>query len=448
MTPLRRMFRWVNLEGLAFAAAALSALVLIWALLSPSVGRFILALAGLSFVVCVVALTRTILNPESARASQTDVVLRMASLSLEYLKEGLTYETAHNICELLLPNTSAIAVAITDRQTIMGYVGYLEEDNPPGSAIRTQATHEVIADGEMRVIYQREEIGFPGGSNAISAAIIVPLKVANKVVGTLKFYYRRSSLISETRKSLAHGFGQLISTQLAAIEMETQRKMATQMELRMLQSQINPHFLFNTINTISALIRTDPIKARTLLREFAVFYRRTLENSTDQIPLLREIEQTMRYFSFEVARFGDERLELYVAVPEELEDVMVPPFIIQPMVENAVKHGLPSEGKLKVTVFAHSEDGMVTLEISDDGKGMDEEHLANLMSPQSETGLGIAVKNVHDRLKGFYGETASMEAESKIGEGTTIFLRFPAVRAVKETTDEELEGSSQQPSLP
>ena len=91
--------------------------------------------------------------------------------------------------------------------------------------------------------------------------------------------------------------------------LEEQTKLATSMELKMLQSQINPHFLFNTINTIASFIRTDPNKARTLLREFAVFYRRTLEDAADLILLDREIEQTQRYFTFEVARFGEDRLE-------------------------------------------------------------------------------------------------------------------------------------------
>lgn len=99
---------------------------------------------------------------------------------------------------------------------------------------------------------------------------------------------------------------------MAAVEMETQRKLATSMELKMLQTQINPHFLFNTINTIASFIRTDPMKARTLLREFAVFYRRTLEDSTERISLARELDQVQRYFNFELARFGDARLAFEV----------------------------------------------------------------------------------------------------------------------------------------
>ena len=104
-----------------------------------------------------------------------------------------------------------------------------------------------------------------------------PLFVGGRVEGTLKFYYRDPRKITETLRSIAHGFAQLLATQMAAVEMETQRKLAASMELKMLQTQINPHFLFNTINTIASFIRTDPMKARTLLREFAVSTWRTLE---------------------------------------------------------------------------------------------------------------------------------------------------------------------------
>ena len=168
-----------------------------------------------------------------------------------------------------------------------------------GSDIRTQATHDTIADGSIRVLYCSEDIGFPQDATTIQAAIVVPITVGNAIEGTLKFYYRSAKKITETQKSIAQGFGRLLSTQMAATEMERQRKLATSMELKMLQSQINPHFLFNTINTIASLIRTDPTKARTLLRDFAVFYRRTLEDSSDRIMLSREIEQTMRYFARE-----------------------------------------------------------------------------------------------------------------------------------------------------
>ena len=424
----------MNLEILATAIAILAAVVMVCTLLSPAVNIPVMIVAGIIFTLSLGIIIRLLSDPDSVRARQSDAMLLLSSSTLDLMQEGLTQKAAQDICELLLPNTAAIAVAITDKEHILGYAGFQEAENPVGSVIRTQATNDTIADGTTRVLYSAAEIGFPEGNTTINAAIIVPLKVGEGTEGTLKFYYRSAKKITETQKSIAQGLGQLLSTQMAAAEMENQRKLATSMELKMLQSQINPHFLFNTINTIASLIRTDPMKARTLLREFAVFYRRTLEDSSERIMLSREIEQTMRYFSFEVARFGEDRVALYVGAGPELQDMMVPPFIIQPLVENAVRHAMPSEGKLTISILAEVDGDDVVVIVGDDGVGMDEETCNNIMHPQSSTGIGIAVKNVHDRMKGFFGEKADMRVESELGRGTTVILRFPDC-AVKRVGD-------------
>lgn len=436
----RNMPRFFNLEMIAMTIAALSALVMIWTVMSPTVSVPTMVVAGVILTLSLAIVVRLLNDPDSVRARQSDAMLQLSSSTLDLMQDGLNEKSAQDICELLLPTTAAIAVAVTDREKILGYAGFEEMENPAGTDIRTQATHDTIADGTMRILYRPKEIGFPSNATTIKAAIIVPLRVGDKVEGTLKFYYRSSKMITETQKSIAEGFGQLLSVQMAAAELETQRKLATSMELKMLQSQINPHFLFNTINTIASFIRTDPMKARTLLREFAVFYRRTLEDSSERIMLSREIEQTMRYFSFEVARFGDERVGLYVGAGPEMQDMLVPPFIIQPLVENAVRHAMPSEGKLTVSILAEADGDDVVVIVADDGVGMDEETCRNIMHPESSTGMGIAVKNVHDRMKGFFGEKAEMKVESELGQGTTIVLRFPdcAVHA------EDMMGEGQQ----
>jgi two-component system sensor histidine kinase LytS len=270
--------------------------------------------------------------------------------------------------------------------------------------------------------------------------------VGTRVEGTLKFYYREPKKITETQRSIAHGFAQLLSTQLAAAEMENQHKLAVSMELKMLQTQINPHFLFNTINTIASFIRTDPAKARTLLREFAVFYRRTLEDSTERISLARELDQVQRYFNFELARFGENRLGLEVEAAPELRDMLVPPFLVQPLVENAIKHAMPSEGKLVIRVVAYAEGDDVLIVVSDNGVGMTEETCANITQVESSsTGLGIAVKNVHDRMLGYFGPNAEMVYTSQLGEGTQVTLRCPGCAKSQEASEAEASVLSELP---
>ena len=400
--------RFFTLEMFMFTVTALSGLVLLWSIAVPYRNVAIMVCAGVVFTLSIVVVIRLIMDPDSVRARQSDSMLKLASQTLTCMNDGMDYKAAQKICGLLLPSTAAIAVAITDKKQILGYAGFEEAQNLPGSIIRTHATHATLADGKLRILFTPEDIGFPSESSNIKAAIIVPLAVGRNVEGTLKFYYRRAKHISETQKSIAEGFGKLLSTQMAASALEEQTQLATRMELKMLQSQINPHFLFNTINTIASLIRTDPETARKLLREFAVFYRRTLEDSADLIVFAREMEQTKRYFTFEVARFG--------------EDMLVPPFLLQPLVENAVRHAMPSEGKLTIEVTGEVTGNDVIVRVCDNGVGMTEEARCNILHPESSLGLGIAVKNVHDRICGYFGPGTHMEVESELGKGTCVIL--------------------------
>lgn len=422
MGEQRRKTRSTAFEVVLVILAVASGGILLWSLVTPGSNAVLLVSAGVIFTFSLVVILRLALDPDTVRASQTDNVLGLASQTLAAMQDGLDNTSAQQICSLLLPATSACAVAITSTEVILGYSGAQQEDSRNGGPIRTAATHATLKDGKTRILMTPEEIGFPTGSNVIKAAIIVPLTVSGRPQGTLKFYYRSPRRINETQISVAEGFGELLSTQMAAMALEQQTKFATSMELKALQSQINPHFLFNTINTIASFIRTDPAKARQLLREFAVFYRRTLEDSSDLILLDREIEQTSRYFTFEVARFGEERLEMNADVDEDLDGVYVPAFMIQPLVENAVRHAMPSEGKLTITVRARRNGDDVIIDVIDDGTGMTEEARQNILHPDSSTGLGIAVKNINDRIRSYYGLESRMDIETELGSGTTVTL--------------------------
>ena len=363
-------------------------------------------------------------NIDHIRATITKKLLEFTSKTLEYLSEegGLTFKSAQAICEMLLPGINGVAVAITDTTTILGYAGASEDGNPSGRAIRTQATRDTVADGQKRIMLTAEDIGFKGNVEEIQAAIIVPLNVSKQVVGTLKFYYANPESIDEAQQYIAEGFGKLISTQLAAAALEEQRRLTTSYELKALQAQINPHFLFNTLNTISAFIRMDPKKARELLREFAVFYRKTLENADDLIELSRELEQTQRYFMFELARFGEDKLSLTVNLPEELADIPVPAFMVQPIVENGVRHARHTDGSLNINIDVHADGNDLYIVIADDGVGMSEEKRQNIMHAKSTSGLGIAVRNINDRVTGYFAPGSAMSYESEEGKGTTVTL--------------------------
>ena len=410
------------LDILLFATLLLSGALLLMMMVHPTNDSGMNIVAGISFSVMLALILFVHLNPDSIRARQSDATLRIAGETLACLKDGLTLSSAQQVCRLLLPATGAWAVSITDREHIMGYAGLEETSNPGGSPIRTKATHATLEDGQMRVLWTPEDIGFPSTIKTLRAGILVPLFKGDKIIGVLKFYYRHAREINETQCALAEGLAQLLSTQIAAIELEQQTKLATTMELKALQSQINPHFLFNTINTIASLIRTDPERARILLREFAIFYRRTLENSEDLMEVTKEVDQTMRYFNFEVARFGEDRLVLDVDIEDGLEDLEIPAFMIQPLVENAVKHAMPQEGRMTVTVCVLSQGDDAIVRVSDDGVGMDDESKQTFLRTNASKGLGIAMKNINERLRGYFGSESHMDVESAPGQGTTVSL--------------------------
>ena len=440
---LRSKRRRFILEAMLVAMGVAAGVSLAWMAIMHVDAPVPQLVAGIVFTLSIVGFIWLLLDPDTHAARQSDELLKMASQTLEATKQGLTPEAAQEICELLLPATPAIAVAITDRNVILGYAGYNAKNNEPGQAIRTTATHETIEDGQPRVLRNTGDIGLPASSARINAAIVQPLYKGRTIEGTLKFYYRRASQISKTQESLAHGFAELLSTQMAASALEEQVKLATSMELKALQAQINPHFLFNTINTIASLIRTDPMKARELLREFAVFYRSTLEDADDLIELERELKQVERYLTFEVARFGEERLELQIDVDPAMNTMRVPSFMIQPLVENAVKHAMRAEGKLTIRITGRVEEKFIVIEVSDDGAGMSEETLANMMNKESDTGLGIAVKNVKDRINGYFGPESRIEVSSKLGEGTQV--TFILDRAIAEGKEEGYPASESRP---
>lgn len=420
------MFRhnlYIFLEILFLCLALICGCVLGWAMFGGENNYTILVVSGALFTVFLLITISLILDPDRIRASQSDSVLHLASDTLAAMQGGFNQESAQRVCEVLLPAISASAVAITDREVVLGYHGAgAKELGTAGANIHTEGTKHTIQDGQTRVFKTQAEAGFPVPVRNVRAGIIVPLKVGKSIQGTLKFYYPNPSRINETQISVAEGFAQLLSTQIAAMELEEQKKLATSMELKALQSQINPHFLFNIINTMASLVRTDPDKARVMLREFAVFYRQTLENSSDLIPLSREIEQTVRYLKLEQARFGEDRLAVEVDVEDDVRAMLVPAFMVQPLVENSVKHAMSAEGKLTIRISGEMDGDDVYLHVSDDGIGMDEETVRNIMNPRSQTGLGIAVKNINDRLRGYYGEEAFMKIESELGKGTQVTL--------------------------
>jgi two-component system, LytTR family, sensor kinase len=210
------------------------------------------------------------------------------------------------------------------------------------------------------------------------------------------------------------------------IKLEEQERMLLQARMAALQNQINPHFLFNTLNSISSLVRVAPDTARELIIKLASILRRLLHSSDAFVPLQEEIDFIDNYLDIEVIRFGRDKLKVVKELDPASLEVMVPSMLLQPLVENSIKHGLSSkiDGG---SIFLRSQlsEAHVTIEVEDDGVGMASAQLLERPSGIGEGGIGMA--NVAERLKVLYGDTARMTIDSRNGTGTLVRLRLPVL---------------------
>jgi len=210
------------------------------------------------------------------------------------------------------------------------------------------------------------------------------------------------------------------------IKLEEQERLLLQARMAALQNQINPHFLFNTLNSVSSLVRIAPDTARELIIKLATILRRLLHSSDAFVPLQEEIDFIDNYLDIEVVRFGRDKLKVVKELDPMSLDVMVPSMLLQPLVENSIKHGLSSKiDGGSIFLRSHLSDSYVTIEVEDDGVGMGS---AQLFEPPTGLGKGgIGMANVAERLKVLYGDTARMTIDSPNGTGTLVRLRLPVL---------------------
>ena len=210
------------------------------------------------------------------------------------------------------------------------------------------------------------------------------------------------------------------------IKLEEQERLLLQARMAALQNQINPHFLFNTLNSVSSLVRIAPDTARELIIKLATILRRLLHSSDAFVPLQEEIDFIDNYLDIEVVRFGRDKLKVVKQLDPASLEVMIPSMLLQPLVENSIKHGLSSKidgGSIFLRSFLS--ESHVTVEVEDDGVGMGS---AQLFEPPTGLGRGgIGMANVAERLKVLYGDTARMTIDSRNGTGTLIRLKLPVL---------------------
>jgi two-component system, LytTR family, sensor kinase len=211
------------------------------------------------------------------------------------------------------------------------------------------------------------------------------------------------------------------------IKLEEQERLLLHARMEALQNQINPHFLFNTLNSISSLVRFDPDMAREVISKLATILRRLLNTSETFAPLREEFEFIDNYLDIEVVRFGRDKLRVVKELDPRSLDVVVPSMLLQPLVENSIKHGLsPKVEGGSIYLRSRLSDSRLIIEVEDDGVGMGG---AQLEESSSWVGMGIGMANISERLQVLYGNTARMTIDSHEGKGTLIRIRLPLVES-------------------
>ena len=211
------------------------------------------------------------------------------------------------------------------------------------------------------------------------------------------------------------------------IKLEEQERLLLHARMEALQNQINPHFLFNTLNSISSLVRFDPDMAREMIFKLATILRRLLSSGEAFAPLRDEFEFIDNYLDIEVVRFGRDKLRVVKEFDPASLDVVVPSMLLQPLVENSIKHGLgPKVEGGSIFLRSRVNDSRLIIEVEDDGVGMGG---AQLEESSSWAGMGIGMANISERLQVLYGDTARMTIDSHEGKGTLIRIRLQLVEA-------------------
>ncbi len=366
---------------------------------------------------------------EKISAFQTNKVLSIARQTMPYLREGLNKKSATQAARIILQNMKIAAVSITDSHRVLVHMGKGRDHHLPGTKLPVGKIRQVIQEGKTLVAKSKSEVGCSTPTCPLSSSVVVPLRCRDRIIGALMLYQDQEESITPVDIEFVSGMAQLFSTHLELAELERQAQLATEARLKGLQAQINPHFLFNSLNTIVSFCRTDVEMARKLIVKLADFLRHNLYQGNQFVTLDQEMEHVNAYLELERARAG-ERLEIREEIDPELLEVRLPSLIIQPLVENAVKHGiLPNPGGGTVTIRARTAGREARISVHDTGQGIPVDRLKTLLSQPRMWGKrrkgGIGLVNVNERLVSIYGPEYCLRIETNPGSGTTVHLVIP-----------------------
>ncbi len=354
---------------------------------------------------------------EQVDATTTERTLRIAQRTLNLLAKGFTPEVAPSLARIILEETRVGAVAITDRTQVLAFIGLGEDHHVAGNAILSCWSHQAI---------QRAEVVFLDGVRdrfecrhsatcPLRSALVVPLVLDGEVIGTIQLLEPHRKRFLAINRSLGEGLVNLLSAQLLRARYEEQKNLLVLSELKLAHAQVNPHFLFNALTTIQAIVRKDPARARGLLNHLSSFFRMNLKRVGEFATLDEELAHVGAYLEIEKARFED-HLRVELDIDPALRSMSLPTFTLQPLVENAIKHGIAQRLEPGVVrIHAYREGSTACLEVEDSAGAYAE------TSRQDTGGLGLEI--VGKRIRSLPGATLTVSCVPEVR--TCVTLRIP-----------------------
>ncbi len=383
---------------------------------------FIGVVVGLAMAASLVAAIRLLRPPRvissEVRAIQT--ALHAANGMLPELRRGLTEESARRVAGHLRTLTQASAVGLGDRTHVLAFEGLGHDHHRAGDPLL-----QITAPAREDRLHVEAQIRCAEPGCPLGAAVAAPLVVAGELVGSFVALYTRGHRVTPNDTRTVAEAASLVSAQLELKAMDDQAERLARAELRALRAQISPHFIYNALAAIAGYIHSKPEEARELLTEFAEFTRYAFRGQRPYVTLADELGYVEKYLRLERARFG-ERLQVRLQVDPEVLPAVVPVLSLQPLVENAVRHGVERRGFGRIEVSGRHIGADVELRVSDDGVGMDRERAAMVLAGQ---GGGVGIANVQARLQSTFGPGYGLEIESEPGRGTTVTMTLPKFRA-------------------
>lgn len=357
---------------------------------------------------------------ERIGAEQVNLSINIIDKLLPYIKGGLSREHSAVVTDTIQDMTSFDAVTITDREKVISHSGIHLDNHEPGKLVNSERFKKIISTGEMI---------------QIDSTIISPIRDGNEIIGSIKFYKKTENTMNKVDREIAWGLARLLSSQIKIGRLEENSKLLVEAELKALQAQINPHFLFNSLTVIASLCRTNAMKARDLILHLSNHFRNNLAIDRDLVNLEVELGHVKSYVEIEKARFED-KLKVEYSIEEGI-DCLLPPLTLQPLVENAIKHGiLPKKEGGYVRVSAIMEGDLVKISVFDNGVGIPEKTIEKLKDENVKHIDSIGLNNVNQRLIGKFGPEFSLIIESEPGAYTEMIIKAPCIRGMRENKDD------------